>query len=144
MICGCSFVWPRLKSSTIAVFFSALSASTFKRDQSDSSATNNNTSPHIFCHDDDVALVQQPSHSVVLQPTPFFVMQGIVQRRASDLGTRLRMSRGAFDGAALAAAVASERSGARSMLQERLDDVLVLELLKDGGRNYLTLSVRSL
>jgi len=71
-------------------------------------------------------------------------MQGIVQRRASDLGTRLRMSRGAFDGAALAAAVASERSGARSMLQERLDDVLVLELLKDGGRNYLTLSVRSL
>eukprot|EP00523_Entomoneis_sp_CCMP467_P007701 CAMPEP_0168732158 /NCGR_PEP_ID=MMETSP0724-20121128/7631_1 /TAXON_ID=265536 /ORGANISM="Amphiprora sp., Strain CCMP467" /LENGTH=695 /DNA_ID=CAMNT_0008779177 /DNA_START=1965 /DNA_END=4052 /DNA_ORIENTATION=+ len=54
------------------------------------------------------------------------------------------MSRGAFDGAALAAAVASERSGARSMLQERLDDVLVLELLKDGGRNYLTLSVRSL
>ncbi|KAL7556153.1 hypothetical protein ACA910_006252 [Epithemia clementina (nom. ined.)] len=31
-----------------------------------------------------------------------------------------------------------------SALQERLEEVLVLELLKDGGRNYLTLSVRSL
>ena len=43
----------------------------------------------------------------------------------------------AFDGS-------KYREVTSSALQERLQEVLVLEILKDGGRNYLNLSVRSL
>ena len=83
-------------------------------------------------------------------------MQGVVPRQASDLNSRLKRSL-AWTSTARGHAVDSHHryqqhrplsgstaSTTTNILHDRLDEVLVLELLKDGGRQYLTLSVRGL
>jgi hypothetical protein len=77
-------------------------------------------------------------------------MQGVVRHQASDLNVRLRRSLAWTSTAAGGADMGyNNRFGTSAvttsgLLHERLDEVLVLELLQDGGRRYMTLSVRSL